>query len=482
LKNGSPIPGASGNPYETPPVTLADDNSQFQAIVYTLVGALTSAPPAVLDVISDTNAPVVIGSGALAGSTRVGLTFDEALDPVTGANPANYLVNGVAATSATVLTNNPLVGGFLVQLTVAAPVTAPLTLTVSGVKDRVNNTMPSAVVNGTVIGLNYDDIGSPAGEPGGPDPDPTVLPAIVNVRGPGAIDVLCNGNDYWNNADGFNFLWAPKTNNFDVKVRVASVQNINNWSAGAIEVREGPRTANGAGWELARHYFCKANYGGAQGPAQDGSGGGANSFEFNCRRATGDPLLRETSNNGQGQSQGWGGTGTGNMGPVPYPNAWIRIARVRSTDGTSDHLFGYLSTDGVNWDLRQDVDLNDANHAGWLALDGVTPSGAWPSVCYVGLGSTSHTGVGNGNNINAATGLPWQCWVSYRDFGDFAAVVTPTLSIVRNPNGTITLTFTGNLYSSTNVQGPYAIMTGATSPLIINPQTGPATTFYRAGP
>jgi hypothetical protein len=435
-----------------------------------------------LDVVSDTNAPVITGGGAIVGATRVGLTFDEALDPVSGSNPANYLVNGVAATAATVLTNNPIVGGFLVQLTVAAPVTSPLTITVSGVKDRVGNTMPSTPFNGTVIGLNYTDIGSPAGQPGGPDPNPAALPAVVNVRGPGAIDVLANGNDYWNNADGFNFLWAPKTNSFDVKVRVAHVQGINNWSAGAIEVREGPVTANGDGWELARHYFCKANYGGQQGPALDGSGNGANGYEFNCRRAPGDPTLRETSNSGPGQSQGWGGTGPGNLNPVPYPNAWIRIARVRNGDGSSDHLLGYLSTDGVTWDLRQDVDLNDANHAGWLTADGITPAGPWPSVCYVGLGSTSHTGVGNNNDINAGTGLPWQCWVSYRDFGDFVAVVTPTLSIASNPDGTITLTFTGNLYSSGNVQGPYTIVPGATSPRVVDPKAGPATTFYRAGP
>ena len=162
--------------------------------------------------------------------------------------------------------------------------------------------------------------------------------------------------------------------------------------------------------------------------------------------------------------------------------AWIRIARVRSADGTSDHLQGYSGNDGVNWDLREDVDLNDDNHAGWLDNNG-NPAGAWPSVCYVGLGSTSHTGIGNNNAMNAATGLPYQCWVVYRDFGDVTATTPgPTVSVTHNADGTLTLTYTGNLYSSGVVVGPYAIVTGATSPYTVNPKTAGPATYYRSGP
>src|SRR4029434_119882 len=112
---------------------------------------------------------------------------------------------------------------------------------------------------GKMVKLTSADIGSPVGQPGGPDP---TIPSTVTTWGPGAFDVLCSGNDYYNNADGFNFLWEAKTNSFDVKVRVVSISPINNWSAGAIEVREGPTTLNGKGWELSRHYFCKVDYGG----------------------------------------------------------------------------------------------------------------------------------------------------------------------------------------------------------------------------
>ena len=128
--------------------------------------------------------------------------------------------------------------------------------------------MPTTNITGTPIKLTDTDIGSPGGAPGGPDP---LVAGTVTQWGPGSFDIHCGGNDYWNNADGFNFLWEPKTNSFDVKVRVISVQGIDNWSAGAIEVREGPVTTNGGGWELARHYFCKVDYGGPE-TALDGNG------------------------------------------------------------------------------------------------------------------------------------------------------------------------------------------------------------------
>jgi hypothetical protein len=200
--------------------------------------------------------------------------------------------------------------------------------------------------------------------------------------------------------------------------------------------------------------------------------------------APGDPSLRETSNNGQGGSRGWGGSGPGNPAPVPFPNAWIRIARVKSISNnvTNDHMMGYSSSDGINWSLRQDVDLMDAGHAGFATISNGPPAGPLPDVLYVGLASTAHN-----NGTNATTLEPYQCWVVYRDFGDTtpqAVGGSPTVSVAHNADGTITLTYTGNLYSSAAVNGSYTKVTGATSPFNVNPKaSGAATsTFYRAGP
>jgi hypothetical protein len=148
-------------------------------------------------------------------------------------------------------------------------------------------------------------------------------------------------------------------------------------------------------------------------------------------------------------------------------------------------MMGYSSTDGTNWSLRENVDLMDANHAGWLDITG-KPAGPWPDVTYVGLASVSHSGLGNGNSTNAVTGQPYQAWVVYRNFGDTPTGVTvptnPTVSAQHNADGSVTLTYTGNLYSSTTVNGSYTKVAAATSPFKVTPTAGQADTFYKAGP
>ena len=495
--NFADIPGATEVSYTTGLLSFSNSLTQFRVVVYAPGISVTSSV-ATVTVVSDTTPPTVVGATAFPNTKKVGLMFDEALDPASAGNAANYKVNGAVVTSAVVRTNvaNELTNEKnLVQLTVATALTTNFTVTVSGVKDALGNAMTEATVSGKTLNLTVTDIGSPNGEPGGPDPQ--VVPGQVTTWGPGAFDVLTTGsNDYWNNADGFNFVWAPKTNSFDVKVRVVSVSPINNWTAGAIEVREGPPTPDGGGWELSRHYFAKVDYGGGDERIQvlDNSGMGANSYEFNGRRAPGDPTLRETANTAPGGSVGWGGTGPGNPSPVPYPNAWIRIARVKN--GTNDHLLGFSSSDGVNWSQRQDVDLNDDTHAGFLNIDG-NPAGPMPDVLYVGLGSTSHTGIGNSNseNTGASTGpfqefwysplnQPYSAFIIYRDFGDFATSTgPPTLTFKVNADGTVTLNYTGNLYSSDTVAGRFTAVAGATSPFTVNPKTASKPiTFYISGP
>jgi hypothetical protein len=490
------IVNATSASYTTPVLTPAESNTLFRVVVGVL-GFTTNSAVANLAVLPDTTPPVVVGATAFPGTTKVGIMFNEALDPATAGTAANYQVNGVAVTAANVRTNvaNELTNERnLVQLTVPTALSADFTVTVVGVKDLKGNAMVSTPVSGKLINMTITDIGSPASEPGGPDPQ---APSVVNTWGPGAFDVLTTGsNDYWNNADGFNFVHAPKTNSFDVKVRVVSVSPIDNWSAGAIEVREGPVTTNGGGWELSRHYFGKVDYGGPDIVLNSLTAVGANAYEFNGRLAPGDPTLRETSNAAPGGSVGWTGTAGPGAGPPAYPNAWIRIARVKN--GTSDHMLGYSSIDGVTWDLRQDVDLNDAAHAGFLNIAG-SPAGPMPDVLYVGLGSVSHTGVGNNNALNDGTtgpnmdgtGLwyspvnqPYSAWIIYRDFGDVTTTpVGPTLAFQVNGDGTVTLTYTGRLYSSDVVTGTFALQAGATSPFQINPKTsGKSASFYRAGP
>jgi len=137
-----------------------------------------------------------------------------------------------------------------------------------------------------------------------------------------------------------------------------------------------------------------------------------------------------------------------------------------------------------------DVDLNDATHAGFLDLNG-NPAGKWPDVCYVGLGSTSHTGVGNMPDVNdgsvgstwySPTGKPFGAYIIYRDFGDFATTAPASqLSISLAADGSATLTYSGTLYSSATINGTFAAVSGASSPFKITPESaGKTATFYLA--
>jgi len=109
-------------------------------------------------------------------------------------------------------------------------------------------------------------------------------------------------------------------------------------------------------------------------------------------------------------------------------------------------------------------------------------------VCYVGLATTAHN-----NNTNSTanstwyspTGSPFAAYAIYRNWGDTpTSSAPPMLTFVHNADGTITLTYTGNLYSSTTVNGTYSLLSGATSPYKVTPTaTGAAAAvFYRAGP
>jgi len=99
-----------------------------------------------------------------------------------------------------------------------------------------------------------------------------------------------------------------------------------------------------------------------------------------------------------------------------------------------------------------------------------------------------------GARINANTdpmgeGSVMHKWATYNsaltdaEIADLAAAVAvevepPSLSIVNNGNGTITVTFDGKLQAATSVNGPWADVAGATSPLTIS--AGEAQQYARA--
>ncbi len=150
--NGVDIAGAQAAAYTTP--SLATEG-QYTYRVKLLLPGYSVTTQAVLTVTSDTNPPVIVSNSFAARSTlKMTLNFSELVDPFTATNPANYSFTAGPTIGAVA----PAPNGKDVTLTVNGLVTCdPYTLTVSGVKDLVGNTLVTTNLSGTMPSyqLNY---------------------------------------------------------------------------------------------------------------------------------------------------------------------------------------------------------------------------------------------------------------------------------------------------------------------------------------
>ena len=143
-KDGVDIPGAIGPNYRFV-TSLADDNTRYSVQVSLLGGTVLLSSEALLRVVDDVTGPSVTGASLNAAGDVV-VTFSENV----GANAntaANYLVDGVAPTSATA-------AGNVVTLVLASPLAAcPVShsVRVSAVTDPFGNVL---VPNPTTV--NFD--------------------------------------------------------------------------------------------------------------------------------------------------------------------------------------------------------------------------------------------------------------------------------------------------------------------------------------
>lgn len=94
LKNGSVVASNAGPSYTTPILSLSDNGATYQVIVNAGVCISTSAP-ATLNVVADTQPPVIVSASAVCASNVVVVVFDELVNPVTASEPANYVINGL---------------------------------------------------------------------------------------------------------------------------------------------------------------------------------------------------------------------------------------------------------------------------------------------------------------------------------------------------------------------------------------------------
>ena len=142
LRNGAPIPGATGTNYTLASASYSLNGAAFAAVVSNAFSSVTSGP-AILTVAPDTNPPVITRLDGSATLDRVFVTFSEPVTPATAANPANYSFSGgLAVLSARLQSDQTNV----VLTTSPQSPSAAYTLTVTGVRDTfaLQNTAPTS--------------------------------------------------------------------------------------------------------------------------------------------------------------------------------------------------------------------------------------------------------------------------------------------------------------------------------------------------
>ncbi len=91
--NREAIPGANLSRYTLPKATLANDTDLFTVTVSNPLGKTKAE--AILRVVQDLVPPTIVSSLILTDSSSLAVFFSEAVDPVTAAEPGNYLIDGL---------------------------------------------------------------------------------------------------------------------------------------------------------------------------------------------------------------------------------------------------------------------------------------------------------------------------------------------------------------------------------------------------
>ncbi len=195
----------------------------------------------------------------------------------------------------------------------------------------------------------------------------------VAVNPDGSFEVVAGGNDTWDNSDSFTFLHQKVTGDFDVRVRVVS-----------LEVDS-----------TAEQDYAKASI-----MARANDSAGSPNVQVNALPPTGANIFEAIYRPAQdGGTDDLPDRPTPNYGDTPgYPNAWLRMRRVENQFTT------FFSNDGFNWTTRSSVFVDPAQ---------------FPRTILVGLSTVAHLGGGdNQDNRVRAT---------YADFQFTSGAPAPTV-------------------------------------------------------
>jgi hypothetical protein len=372
---------------------------------------------------------IVNGAGALRStngtSFDVGVSFSITPDQTTATALGTYSIPGGTITSVTFFTNSPEV----VLETTGLQVGSNYTVSVSGIKDSVGNSVGATNVSFKVSQMQWGVVGADTLQLGN---------GVVAVATNG-FDVYSDGNGEWGTYDETTFVYEQVTGDFDKKLRVEYQDASSQWARAGLIARETLNFGDDSSVPASRYQKLHVN------PVETVMGTpGNNTWETNRRLQTGGSTTAAA-------------IATGANSNPQYPNAWCRIQR----KGQTFTLF--RSDDGVNW-----IQLGQTTAADW---DTNTPMA---NTLFVGPEYSPENG-----NISDAT-LKNSFVAKFRDYGDFSAVApSPTLSFQRTSTG-LTVTYTGTLQSADSLTGPWTAVQSATSPFTVTPSV-PAR-FYRAAP
>ena len=435
-KNNVAVPGATAATFTM--LALPSDNHaqivcKARALGYgDISGNPIWAASSTANLVVNTNAPHLAYSAYYANTNYVAfgynptnyiiVAFNSPMDPVLLGQASSYILPaGLTILDVVVNTNDYR----SVALAVSGTITLPITVQVSPLLTGAGGGLPVA---NTTTALQKSpladiDIGSLGTDP--------AVPGMMFVTGAGAYTILAEGSDIWGNADGFNFAYETKTNDFDVVVRVKSETYTSTWSKAGLMVRE-TLDAGSRNWNIIND------------PTQ-----GANAIEANARVSTG------------GASAGWDASPR----PKPtYPNSWVRLKRAGSI------LSAFVSTNGTSW---TQVGTNNPTLVGDL-----TPL---PSVVYVGLATTAHNNDPVGTDPSLLQYVNTAVYDSYNSsYVAGSPFLTATVS-----GSNITVTWTPSveqLYASPALTGAGAIWTPVgTGGSVTLPITGSAM-FFKVAP
>lgn len=390
------ITGANSASFTSAPLALTDNGIKYRAVVNGF-GITQISDEATITVTDDAVGPVPVSAGAFANGSVVGVRFNEPLDP---SQIGAYAVSGTTVESAT------LYNGQYVKLTLAGPVSAGYTVTISGATDANGNATANAVINGSISDLSHQNLGT--------DLDP-VEKGETFTWGTGYY-VAAGGNDIWGSADAGYIVYKPVTGAFDVRARIDSLIGGDEWGKATLMAREtlDPGSRNQA------VLFTKP------GPYIPPTTGGMDLYNFQWRDFTGgdSASLADASR----------------IRPSVY-GTWIRLVR---TNATSNTMEAFVSKDDGNT---------------WMPLGShTTPAPALPETLLVGMAVTSH---------DNAPGFP-RAEAIYESFqiitgGDPEEM--EITSVVLEASGNITIEWTGGgtLMSAPEVTGPWQAIDGATT-------------------